>query len=111
MDLRPDHSYVLNCMMCHAHDTAACFAPAETLWFIEQTNLPTSRFGSLAQPEPTPPAVNPPFSVPGFPHNRRSQLLMVDLHTMRLTQKQYQSAAGTSEFWYPNGSTDRAGDL
>src|SRR5215831_9237737 len=33
-----DHSYSMNCMMCHAHDITGCFAPSKTIYFVEATN-------------------------------------------------------------------------
>src|SRR5262249_49246301 len=42
-----DHSYVMNCMMCHTHDLSACLTPAKSLFFIERTNLTNDTIGGL----------------------------------------------------------------
>ncbi len=95
-----NHSYAMNCMMCHAHDVGNCYAPAQTVYFAESTNLPVSLFGSLIS------SPNPPLQ---FRHRRRQHLLMVDTHVERLNKSQLDSAATAKQFWYPNDKTDRGG--
>jgi len=107
----PDHSYALNCMMCHAHDVTVCVAPARTVFFVEEANLPNDRWGSLAEPFPIRFWTNAPVSAPAFPHGRRGNLLMVDSHVLRRTQKEMQDAFADRFFWYPTGDDDRSGGL
>jgi prepilin-type N-terminal cleavage/methylation domain-containing protein/prepilin-type processing-associated H-X9-DG protein len=109
MEWEPDHSYALNCMMCHAHDVAQCLAPAGTLFFIEEADLPNERLGSLAEPVPVRFGTNAPVSAPAFPHGLRGNLLMVDAHVVSMTQKQLQISTNASLFWFPTGEDDRSG--
>jgi prepilin-type N-terminal cleavage/methylation domain-containing protein/prepilin-type processing-associated H-X9-DG protein len=111
LELHPDHSYAVNCMMCHAHDVAACFSPARTLHFVEEADLPNDRWGSLAELVPVQFGTNAPVSAPAFPHGRRGNLLMADLHVMRMTQQELQQAAADLLFWFPTGDDDRSGGL
>lgn len=106
----PDHSYAMNCMMCHAHDVSRCFAPARTLFFVEAADLPNDRLGSLAQPVPSQFGTNAPVSAPAFPHAGRGHLLMADAHVVPLTQKQLQNSTNSPLFWFPTGEDDRVGD-
>jgi prepilin-type N-terminal cleavage/methylation domain-containing protein/prepilin-type processing-associated H-X9-DG protein len=111
LELHPDHSYAMNCMMCHAHDVAACFSPARTLHFVEEADLPNDRWGSLAELVPVQFGTNAPVSAPAFPHGRRGHLLMADLHVVRMTQQELQQAAADLLFWFPTGDDDRSGGL
>ena len=111
LELHPDHSYAMNCMMCHAHDATTCFAPAKTLFFAEEANLPNDRWGSLAEPVPIQFWTNAPVSAPAFPHAGRAHLLMADTHVVRLTQKQLQTVTNAPLFWFPTGDDDRSGGL
>jgi prepilin-type N-terminal cleavage/methylation domain-containing protein/prepilin-type processing-associated H-X9-DG protein len=111
LELHPDHSYAINCMMCHAHDVTACLAPARTVFFVEAANLPNDRWGSLAEPYPIRFWTNAPVSAPAFPHGQRGNLLMVDSHVLRRTQKEIQDAFTDRYFWYPTGNDDRSGGL
>jgi prepilin-type N-terminal cleavage/methylation domain-containing protein/prepilin-type processing-associated H-X9-DG protein len=99
-----DHSYAVNCMTCHAHDVTACSAPARTVYMVEGVNLATNWWGSIAEPDPIPPA--PP---PGFPHRGRANLLMMDGHVIRPTQAEFQAKATEKAFWYPNDATNELG--
>ena len=111
MEWHPDHSYAINCMMCHAHDATVCVAPARTVFFAEEANLPNDRWGSLAEPFPIQFGTNAPVSAPAFPHGQRGNLLMVDSHVLRPTQNEMQRVATDRYFWYPTGNDDRSGDL
>ena len=104
---QPDHSYALNCMMCHAHDVAQCLAPARTLFFVEEANLPNDLWGSLAEPYPIQFGTNAPVSAPAFPHGWRGNLLMADAHVVRMSQKELEAAATDRYFWYPTGGDER----
>ena len=111
VEWHPDHSYALNCMMCHAHDLPACFAPARTVFFVEEADLPNDRSGSLSEPVPVQFGTNAPVSAPAFPHGRRGNLLMADTHVVRMTEKELQAATNAPLFWFPTGDDDRSGGL
>src|SRR3954470_24824781 len=78
------NSYQMNCMMCHAHDSTRCLAPAKTILFIEATNLNigatiTAIDGIISPPAP---GLGFPIAAPGTfatRHNRRAHLLMNDM--------------------------------
>jgi prepilin-type processing-associated H-X9-DG protein len=104
--LAKDHSYAMNCMMCHATDTTSCLSPAQTLYFLEGTNLTMDLRGSMAS-APSAPTRFPATSTKiAFPHNKRTNLLMADTHLERLNKKQFDAAATAERFWYP---TDKKG--
>lgn len=108
--LPPDHSYMMNCMICHAHDITACTSPARTILFTEQVSPAPTLSGGLAEPVP---ADAPPGSAPSpvdFRHSQRGHLLMVDSHLETMDQRQYRAALYAREFWYPNERTDRLGN-
>ena len=96
-----DHSYAMNCMMCHATDMSLCLAPSQTLYFLEGTNLTMDLRGSMASPpSPTFRFRSTPTAV-AFPHNKRSNMLMADTHMERMNKKQFDAAATIERFWYP----------
>lgn len=98
-----DHSYQIQCMMCHAHDAAGCLAPSRTVFFLEVTNAGRTFSEGVAM-VPMPPKL-------AFRHNRREHFLMVDTHIERLTRAQYAGAYSDQRFWYPTALTDRSGGL
>lgn len=95
-----DHSYSMNCMMCHAHDASSCLAPSRTVYFLEQFGLPRGLLWSVS----IVPAWLP------YPHNQRENLVFVDTHVERLSRAQYDTAASDQQFWYPTTATDRNGN-
>ena len=105
-----DHSYAMNCMMCHAHDVTACLAPAKTVFFIEEINLSADLVGSLADPAGFPGPFSSPLTL-GFRHNKRVLLLMTDSHAEKMNKAQFDAARTAPQFWYPNNLTDRSGSL
>jgi type II secretory pathway pseudopilin PulG len=112
---RRAHTYVLNCMMCHAHDSVRCIAPSKTIHFIEATNIygaatVTYRDGMISPP----PGLGLPFpiSAPGVlatRHNRRGHLLMTDIHVERMNKTQFDAACTDKRFWYPTDNTGIGG--
>jgi prepilin-type N-terminal cleavage/methylation domain-containing protein len=110
------HSYGINCMMCHAHDVTTVVSPSQTLMFVEATNVamnvvisPSPMAGLVSAP-PFPPASLVPTGI-AFRHNRRGLLLFVDTHVQKMNKKQFDSAQQLKRFWYPNNQTDRSGGL
>jgi prepilin-type N-terminal cleavage/methylation domain-containing protein/prepilin-type processing-associated H-X9-DG protein len=102
--LRTNHTYSMNCMMCHSHDLPACVSPARTVLFVETTNFVQALAGGLAGP------ISFDLFSPGFPHVQRGNFLMADGHLERLSPKEMNAAAATSEFWYPNERRDSSGN-
>jgi prepilin-type N-terminal cleavage/methylation domain-containing protein/prepilin-type processing-associated H-X9-DG protein len=96
---KQDHNYVSNCMMCHAHDYAACFSPSSTAYMLERAVAITNIYGVLANPVA---GVTDPGT--SFPHSQRSNVLMVDSHVARI-----KSIPNEERFWYPNDERDRSG--
>lgn len=96
-----DHSYQMQCMMCHGHDAFACLTPSRTVYFLEVTNLSRGYASGIAN-VPIPAGL-------AFRHNRREPFLFVDIHTESLNQKQYGGSASDKRFWYPTADTTRAG--
>lgn len=100
-----DHSYSMNCRMCHAHDVTKCLAPSKTIYFVEATNLALSFYGSSIAP---PGDTFGPFGLSGsqftFRHNARLHVQMVDTHVERLKVKQIGSTAD-KRLWFPNNDT------
>jgi len=107
--LTTDHSYAMNCRMCHAHDTTKCIAPAKTVFFLEATNLTATFDGTSVSP---PGDTYGPFSASGgkvaLRHSARAQLLMVDTHIERLKAKQL-TFSTNKRLWLPNDNTDFGG--
>jgi len=101
----PDHSYAMNCMMCHAHDASVCLAPAKSMFFLEVTNLSQTTMGGLISDRPV-----PPRAVPAFRHNQRETILMVDGHVANPRPTEYFIIAAADEFWYPTGQSNRRGN-
>ena len=103
-----DHSYTMNCRMCHAHDVTKCLAPARTVYFVEALNLQlTLSSASIAPP-------GDGFRLGdgqlAFRHSARAHLLMVDTHVERLKLKQA-TASGDKRLWYPNNNDAFTGGL
>jgi prepilin-type N-terminal cleavage/methylation domain-containing protein/prepilin-type processing-associated H-X9-DG protein len=97
-----DHSYTMNCRMCHASDVTKCLAPAKTAYFVEGTNLPANAMGTSVAP---PGDAFGPFSTSGgnltLRHSARAQLLMVDTHVERKKAQQLNIALDR-RLWLPN---------
>ena len=96
-----DHSYEMQCMMCHAHDAFACYAPSRTVYFLEVTNLSRGFTYGIAN-VPNPPGL-------AFRHNQREPFLFADTHIERFNRKQYTAAVLDKQFWYPTADTSRVG--
>jgi hypothetical protein len=97
-----DHSYQMPCMVCHAHDASAAFAPSRTVYFLEVTNQGRLYPDGIAfVPAPTKMA---------FRHNRREHFLMMDTHVESLTRTEYTTATNDLRFWFPTDKTDKAGN-
>ena len=97
-----DHSYKVNCMMCHARDTTTCFAPSRTLYFTEGTNLQASVAGGINS------VITPQFFV--YRHNRRTHFLMADTHIEKMNLADTTAAVADKRFWYPTDKTDAGGN-
>jgi prepilin-type N-terminal cleavage/methylation domain-containing protein len=106
-----DHSYAMNCMMCHTHDLTAGLAPAKTIYFVEATNLttvPPTALTTLLASVQSPPSSIPtgaPINTPdrlAFRHNRREHLLMIDNHVERMNLLSYKAALADKRLWLPN---------
>jgi prepilin-type N-terminal cleavage/methylation domain-containing protein/prepilin-type processing-associated H-X9-DG protein len=109
-----DHSYSVNCVMCHAHDLSDAFTPGQTAFFVETTNSPfTPAPGTAAgitgpdvNPGMTSPVLTPtPGTLLNARHNQRGNILMIDNHVQTVTQKQFSAATVQKAFWYPNNNT------
>lgn len=99
-----DHSYQMPCMLCHAHDATACFAPSKTVYFVEVTNQ-TRGFAAGILNVPT--SVPSPFATPqqlAFRHNLREHFLFMDTHAERLNRLEYTNAVADPRFWFPNNA-------
>jgi prepilin-type N-terminal cleavage/methylation domain-containing protein/prepilin-type processing-associated H-X9-DG protein len=107
-----DHSYTMNCRMCHARDVTKCLAPAKTAYFVEAIGLRPSLMGASIPP---PGDSFGPFGAAAggqlaFRHSARAHLLMVDTHVERLKLKQT-LLTGDKRLWFPNNSTEFSGGL
>ena len=104
------HSYLMNCMMCHAHDTVRCIAPARTILYIEATNSNVGTTFSFMDGIMSPPAGSGfPVMAPGqfaTRHNGRAHLLMNDMHVEKMNWQQYDLACKDPRFWCPTGQTN-----
>jgi len=97
-----DHSYQIQCMMCHTHDTSGSFAPSRTVYFVEVINQSRTFFsGIAAAPNPLQPA---------FRHNQREHFLFVDTHAESVTRAHYLNAVADKRFWYPTEETTTKGN-
>ena len=96
-----DHSYQMQCMICHAHDATVCLAPSRTVYFLEATNAGRTFSDGIAS-VPSPPKL-------AFRHDRREHFLMMDTHIERFKREQYNGAPADKRFWYPTDLTDRSG--
>ena len=108
------HSYLINCMMCHAHDITACLSPSQTIMFLEATNSSmgnVSFISGMASPSPPPPGPIPSVSALAFLHNRRGNLLLADNHVEKMNKKRFDDAQRLKRFWYPTEQTGRTGGL
>ena len=99
-----DHSYKMNCMMCHAHDSSACLTPAKSMFFLELTDLTRDTSGGLTSDN-----LWSTQGWPAFHHNLRGNLLMLDGHLESMNRTAYSNAAAAREFWYPTGQSGREG--
>lgn len=111
------HSYVLNCVMCHAKDALKCWTPSRTIYFLEANlnSLTVSRpfyWSGVASP-PTGPLGDFGFGASGdlaTRHNNRGVLLMADLHGEKMKKKEFtQRSQSDDRFWYPNDKTTVGG--
>ena len=105
-----DHSYAMNCEICHAHDTTKFIAPAKTVLMLEGTRLAKNVGGGMLGP----PTTSLRFFAPGamgFNHGGRGHLLMGDTHVEKLNRKQFDATRSRPEdiFWYPNNQRDFTG--
>jgi prepilin-type N-terminal cleavage/methylation domain-containing protein len=100
-----DHSYQIQCMMCHAHDSSRCMAPSRTVYFLEVTNQNQSSFSPRDGM-----AWVPDLAGLAFRHNQREHFLMVDTHAENLNRKQYNAAVSDKRFWYPTEDTGKNGN-
>jgi hypothetical protein len=108
------HSYLMNCMMCHARDVTACLSPAQSLMFVEGTNLMFIEGPNLTvtlASSLVPPSEPSPVSPVAFRHGGRAHLLMTDIHVEKMNRKQFDKATTIKRFWYPNEQTGRWGGL
>lgn len=97
-----DHSYQMQCMMCHVHNTFAPLAPSRSVYFVEVVNQTRSFVtGIAAAPNPLQMA---------FRHNQREHFVMLDTHVESLSRTEYTNAATDERFWYPTKATDRSGN-
>jgi type II secretory pathway pseudopilin PulG len=98
-----DHSYQMQCMICHAHSISSCLVPSRTVYFLEVVNQTRSFPTGIA---------SVPFSPSSyaFRHNRREHFLFVDTHAERLTEAQFSSAMSDQRFSYPTQDTGRNGN-
>jgi len=103
-----DHSYAMNCMMCHTHDLSTCLTPAKSLFFIERTNLSNDTIGGLLADSPHLELYHLVSQIP-FCHKQRAWMLMIDLHVESQTRKGYETGSATAEFWYPGGDSSLKG--
>ena len=103
------HSYVMNCMMCHAHTDAKFLAPAKTVMFLEGTNLGTFADHLNGMMMPPPPGVTASFPTIALRHNKRGHLLMADTHVERINKQKFDAAQKDNRFWYPNELSGRGG--
>jgi hypothetical protein len=113
------HSYRINCMMCHAHDSPTCIAPSRTIFFLEATNATKTPFPSawsfldgMMSPPPVPGMPPPPILAAGVftpRHNQRGFSLMNDIHIEKMNKQQYTTACADKRFWYPTDRSDVAG--
>lgn len=100
-----EHSYTMNCFMCHAHDIAACIAPADTMFFLEQSLTYPGPRGGIADTG-SPSAVR---AWTEFNHKLRSHLLMVDGHVESLDVKKFDTKLAIPESRFPNSMRGRSG--
>ena len=104
-----DHGYQMQCMLCHAHDAAACFTPSKTVYFLEVTNQTrTKGFNSGIFTSPPSSTLSRFGTAPewAFRHNQREHFLFMDTHAERLKRVEYTNAAAADpRFWYPNNQT------
>jgi prepilin-type N-terminal cleavage/methylation domain-containing protein len=98
-----DHSYQMQCMMCHVRNTSSCLAPSRTVYFIEVMDQLRGSATGMA---------SVPFSPSGstFRHNQHTPFVFVDTHVERLTLTQFSSAISDKRFSYPTEDTGRGGN-
>jgi prepilin-type N-terminal cleavage/methylation domain-containing protein len=97
-----DHSYQVQCNICHAHDATQCLAPARTVYFLEATNLSRGLTFALA-----PPVV---FNM-AFRHAKKEHLVFMDAHFEKKTLAECMGAASSDpRFWNPNTTIGMMGN-
>jgi len=98
-----DHSYQMQCMMCHAHNMSVCLAPSRTVYFLEVAHQSRGFFTGIA---------SVPFLPSGsmFPHNQRKHFLFADIHVESLSQSEFSSAISDKRFSYPTEDTGKNGN-
>ena len=99
-----NHSYSVNCAMCHAHDVSAALTPSQTVFFLE------SRTNSVpGYPLQSDLGIIGPMAGLSARHNLRGTLLMIDNHVETMNVQQFTAASSSSrrlQFWYPTGETN-----
>jgi len=107
-----DHSYAMNCNICHSHDVTRCLSSAKTIFFTEGMYLIRDIGGGMIGTIVSPGAPTNSFADPlGFRHNSRANLLMADIHVQKMNRRQILEATAQKVFWYPTEQTDRSGGL
>jgi prepilin-type processing-associated H-X9-DG protein len=107
--LKLDHTYAMNCAMCHAKDMTKVRSPSRTAFILESTNLPQTTLGAIIYDGTTRmPLIG--HNQPGFRHNQRVHIVMADSHLERMNAQQYKSASKFDEFWFPNERRDVGGN-
>jgi prepilin-type N-terminal cleavage/methylation domain-containing protein len=108
-----DHSYQMQCMLCHAHDAAACLAPSKTVYFVEVTNQTRTTGFKTGIFNAPPTSTLSRFATAAqwaFRHNQREHFLFMDTHAERLKRVEYTNAAVDQRFWYPTSETGFGGN-
>ena len=87
-----DHSYVINCYICHIKNSEQTIHPSETVWFLEKTNLFNNNRDGLINENA--------FS---FPHNNKLCILKIDSHVEIINKNQFFIKCLENHFLYPKG--------
>jgi prepilin-type N-terminal cleavage/methylation domain-containing protein len=93
---RLDHSYRMNCAMCHVKKMTQVTSPADTIYFLEKTNAYPNVANSLID------AVYPS----SYRHNRRAVVLKIDSHVEVMSEHDFYRERGNNFLWHPSYSFD-----
>ncbi|MSU33700.1 MAG: type II secretion system protein [Pedosphaera sp.] len=96
-----NHSYSMNCAICHTTDVSTFLSPIRTLLYMEPKMEPTD-YSGVVGPGGAEHAM-------AFRHQSRGHVMYADLHAELVNTKQFAPLEKSKRFWLPNDTDDTRG--